>query len=546
MSLRVSAVALLAGAGSLWAAASLRTVEDGFGALRSLKDQADVAMEREGSATAGGRGLPRAYETMRARVATQLAAVKPPGDPADQRALAIMTRALENDLPASLDQAETPAAAPACDADVAAIAAGPDAWARLRAQLYGCFGTAARGLRVGDEPVDRLTILGRLGETDDPAQRRRLFLALEPLWRAVNGDGGPRSPYRQLMGLLGARVREGRSPVAAELEALGVPAERVESWLVSMLEAWRAAHPGDIEPWDFWYLGHEAARALDPRVPRDRLEAVNADYYRSLGADPDRLRVRYDLLPRPGKTPVAYTTFGSRQPDATGVWRAGEVWVFATYRQGGLGNLVELLHETGHGLHVAAIRSRAAFVDWPDSTTFTEAIADVPALEAYEAEWQQRYLGASAAPADSLRAKYAPVMLDVAWGLFEMRMARDPQADPNVVWTDVTQRYLGIRPHPEWSWWALRGQLVHEPGYMLHYAIGAVVAADVRARCRELRGPFARPDAGYYDWLSARLFRFGLERPTRDVLSEFLGRPVAPDAVLGDLARLRAPSTSPR
>jgi hypothetical protein len=447
-----------------------------------------------------------------------------------------MRRALENDLPVNLSAA-TEIGATSCEVDVA-----PMAWDRLREHLYRCFGAAARSLEVGGETLDRLTVLGRLGEADDPAERRRFFMALEPVWRAVNGDAGPRSPYRQLMRLLGARVRDGRSPVAAELDALGVPPERVESWLVSMLESWRAAHPGEIEPWDFWHLGRDASRVLDAKVPRERLEAINADFYRSLGADPDALRLRYDLLPRPGKTPVAYTTFGSRVSDGPRTWRAGEVWIFATYREGGLGNLVELLHETGHGLHVSAIRTRAAFADWPDSTTFTEALADVPALEAYEPEWQRRYLGAEAPPVASLRAKYAPVMLDVAWGLFEMRMAREPEADPNAVWTDITQRYLGIRPHTEWSWWAIRGQLVHSPGYMVHYAIGAVVAADVRARCRERRGPFSRPDAGYYEWLAARLFRFGLERPTRDVLAEFLGRPTAPDAVRADLARLRVAS----
>lgn len=538
MTRRVLSLAVLAGA-ALATAGDLGPVEDDFGELRSLKDQADVAAERDGAPPAAR--LAHAYAALRARVAAGLASVKAPGDPADARALAVMKRALENDLPAALAAPAAAAkAAPACGADVAPIANGPEAWTRLRAHLYGCFGTAARGLRIGDEPTDRLTILGRLGETDDPAERRRLFLALEPLWRTVNADNGPRSPYRQLVRLLGTRVREGHSPVAAELEALGVPADRVESWLVAMLEAWRAAHPGEVEPWDYWRLGHDAARVLDLRVPRERLAAINADYFSALGANVEGLRLRYDLLPRAGKTPVAYTTFGSRAHAPRGLWRAGEVWIFATYREGGLGNLVELLHETGHGVHIAAIRGRAPFVDWPDSTTFTEAIADVPALEAYEPEWQQRYLGAAASPADSLRAKYAPVMLDVAWGLFEMRLARDPGADPNAVWTDITQRYLGIRPHPEWSWWAIRGQLVDEPGYMLHYAIGAVVAADVRARCRELRGPFSKPDQGYYEWLSARLYRFGLERPTRDVLAEFLGRPLAPDAVLGDLARLRA------
>jgi hypothetical protein len=528
---RALVVLLLAGAGPL------APVEGDFGRLRGAKDEADIAVERRGSAWAVGRRLPREYETLRASVATRLAALPPQRDAQDQRAVEVMRRALENDLPARLSEATADIDATPCGGDVASMA-----WDSLRSHLYRCFGEAARSLPVGGETLDRLSVLGRLGDADDPAERRRLFMALEPVWRAVDGDAGPRSPYRQLMRLLGARVREGRSPVGAELEALGVAPDRVESWLVSMLEAWRAGSPGELEPWDYWHLGREASRALDARIPRDRLEAINGAFYRSLGADPRRLRLRYDLLPRPGKTPVAYTTFGARTRDERGVWRAGEVWIFATYRAGGLGNLVELLHETGHGIHVAAIRTRAAFADWPDSTTVTEALADVPALEAYEPEWQRRFLRAEA-PADaSLRAKYAPVMLDVAWGLFEMRMAREPEADPNAVWTELTRRYLGIRPHPEWSWWAVRGQLVDAPGYMVHYAVGAVVAADVRARCRELRGPLSLPDAGYYEWLSARLFRFGLERPTREVVADFLGRPLAPDAVLSDLARLRRPS----
>ena len=52
-------------------------------------------------------------------------------------------------------------------------------------------------------------------------------------------------------------------------------------------------------------------------MPRAR---INARVYRSLGADPKRLRVQYDLDPRNGQTPVAYTTFdalaGKTEPRA--------------------------------------------------------------------------------------------------------------------------------------------------------------------------------------------------------------------------------------
>jgi oligoendopeptidase F len=216
----------------------------------------------------------------------------------------------------------------------------------------------------------------------------------------------------------------------------------------------------------------------------------------------------------------------------------GEAWIFATYRAGGIDNLVELLHETGHAVHILAIRTRPAFADWPDSDTFTEALGDLIALEAYEPAWQQRYLGASAPLADSLRAKYASIVLDVAWALFEVRMHRDPLADPNAVWSAITHDYLHVVPHPELSWWAMRGQLVDSPGYMMNYALGAIVVADLRARCRELRGPFSAPDAGTYAWLSERLYRFGLERTSRAVVEDFLGRPVSPAALLEDLRRM--------
>lgn len=35
------------------------------------------------------------------------------------------------------------------------------------------------------------------------------------------------------------------------------------------------------------------------------------------------------------------------------------------------------LHETGHAIHIAGIRTRPAFSDWPDADLFTEAIADL-------------------------------------------------------------------------------------------------------------------------------------------------------------------------
>ncbi|MGE5687838.1 MAG: hypothetical protein ACM34D_10085, partial [Gemmatimonadota bacterium] len=280
-------------------------------------------------------------------------------------------------------------------------------------------------------------------------------------------------------------------------------------------------------------------RVLSPRIPRGRLDSLNAQVFRSLGADPARLHVHYDLAPREGKTPVAYTTFGARARRVGGAWTPAEPWVFATYATGGLDNLNELLHETGHAVHIAAVRTRPAFLDWPDSDPFSEALGDFVALDVYEPAWQWRWLGDSVPVADGLRARYAGIVLDVAWALFEARLERDPAADPNGAWTAITRDYLRIRPHPELSWWAMRGQLVDSPGYMMNYAAGAILIAAIRARTRELHGPFVTGDSTWYAWVAPRLYRFGLERSSRRVITEFLGGPLTPAAILEDMGRMR-------
>ena len=77
-------------------------------------------------------------------------------------------------------------------------------------------------------------------------------------------------------------------------------------------------------------------------------------------------------------------------------------------------------------------------------------------------------------------------------------MLREPTQDPNVVWTEITSRYLHVKPHPELSWWLVRVQLVDAPGYMVNYGLGAVVTADLRQRIAEQLGPFTTGDERWF------------------------------------------------
>jgi hypothetical protein len=409
----------------------------------------------------------------------------------------------------------------------------------LRAALRACFIEHGNHLRFENQEINRGTALQLLHVLDEPARRRAVFDAFAPLWAALNGRNERDSPYRRLIALAAADATAHGSQIDAAARALGINTTEVEHWLVQVLEAWRDASPAlAVEPWDFRYANSAANRRLQASIPTQSLLPVNVRFYRDLGADLDRLGVVFDLAARPDKSPLAYTDFLRRGRQTRQSWRRPVARVVATYPEGGLFALNELVHENGHAVHVSAIRTRPAYMDWPD-TLFAEAFADVPAWSAHESAWQRRYLGVAAPECESQRALFGNVMLDVAWSVFEIRLLRDPSADPNAVWTEITSRYLGIVPHPELPWWALRVQLVGNPGYMVNYGLGAVLTAEIRAATVAAIGSFDAGNVRWYRWTSEQLLRFGSERDTRSLMTGLLGRPVSPEALLLQLRRCR-------
>ncbi len=423
-----------------------------------------------------------------------------------------------------------------------ADAPGTSEGSALSAALYACFDSPGNQLRFDDQTLTRVATLQLLQELDDPRKRHELFMAMSPLWRAVNAANEPDSPYRRLIGQRSAAYTAGRSPVHEAAAAFGISAAEAEQWLVRILEAWRSVtvDDGRIEPWDYRYHYSAASRALAGAIPREQLLPLQQRFFADLGADPAALGVLFDIDPRPGKAPLAYSDIVRMGRLVDGRWRPAIARVSANDDRGGLGILNELVHETGHAVHFMAIRARPAFF-WPD-TTFIEAFADVPSWSVYTPPWQQRYLGRAVSRVDGLREQFAGVMLDVAWSLFELRMLRDPRQDPNALWTEITGRFLHIAPHPEISWWAVRSQLVSDPGYMIHYGLGAIITAQVRARTREAIGGFDAGNRRWYGWLSAQLLAAGGQLPTARQLQDFLGEPLAPAALIREILSMQRAS----
>lgn len=413
--------------------------------------------------------------------------------------------------------------------------------ARLRREAFDAWGAAMADIEVDGEHLDRLTVAGRLAREPDPRRRRALFASMEPAWRVLNGGDRAASVYgRLLASSAGTWARIG-SPVDANAAALGIDPASVEPTLRRAMAAFRTvALPAElVEPWDYRHVTGSLSRRLDDLVGLDDLRAINDAHLRAIGADPTALRIGFDIHARPGR-PVIPTAFTVARDIATraddGSWTPATPWIFATYREGGLGNLEELVHESGHALHYAAIRQRPATFGWPpDQTAFVEAIADVVAWSTHEPAFLRHHLGAEVSVAESVAARYAGVMMDGAWTLFEIELHRHPDRSPNDAWAEIMERDLGVRGHPEWSWWAARGQLIDAPGYLANYALGAIVVAAVRARIRALRGDWSTGDPGWYGYLSRTLLQFGGSRSPRELLRAFLDGPLTAEALVEDL-----------
>jgi hypothetical protein len=459
-----------------------------------------------------------------------------------RRTRALRTQALLDRVDTSHLGEEDRAAAAAMRRALSPDAEADEAFTRA---VYEAFGRAAEAIPYGGETLDRLTILGQLSAEPDTTRRQRLFMALAPAWMSLAGKPGEASPYRELVKrrLRVWTERKGGTPFDGKAREWGLSPAELEAWLTKVLVAWRnaAVFGPPVEPWDWYYENGAADRKLADHLPLREMIAAAVRYDDDLGASPKPLGIALDLLPTRGKDPVAFTDFVRHGQYENGRWRRGEFRVSASYRAGGLGNLYELMHELGHGVHIAAIRTRPAFCDWPDSDVLTEALADMLGVTAYEPAWQRRYIGAEATPSGSSRARLAGTMLDVAWALFELKAHRDPDADSSAIWAEITSQYLGIVAHKDLPWWALRGQLIDAPYYMTNYALGAIVTEALRARVRELRGAeaFASPTPALYAWLSDRLYRYGLARPSREVVLDFLGGPLTPDPLLEAIAGAR-------
>ncbi len=216
--------------------ATLAAAESLYADLREVRDRIDVSAAAP--RTTAPDGIPLAalstrHNELRGALATRLSAA----DSAalrhdDARALGTMRRTLERDIAPLADTSAagsgSPQPQPDCAYDPRAYLDAPNGLDSLRDRLYACYGWAQHHVVVGVDTLDRLSVLGSLGHTEDPQHRRQLFLALDPVWRTINGDNDPNSPYRQLIALEMKRRGSGEPPAVRQARASGVLPDSLE------------------------------------------------------------------------------------------------------------------------------------------------------------------------------------------------------------------------------------------------------------------------------------------------------------------------------
>ena len=283
--------------------------------------------------------------------------------------------------------------------------AGRGAGGRRRpgARSTGATAAAAGAIRVGAETLDRLTVLARLG---DRARPGRAALACSRRWRRCGGSSMATAATRAR---IAASLRSSAGPLG-DRRLADRGERRVPRAGARVARADAARHPGRLavrrsgpagssRGTTGYAVGAAVAAPRPLHARRIGCSSSTTATCASLGADPDALGIalRRPAAARPAADPGRlhdrHGRLGGR-PAGRRAWTPRPPWVFATYETGGLGNLVELLHESGHALHAAAVRTRPAFLESTEADApSSRATADVLGWDATEPAWQRRWLG---------------------------------------------------------------------------------------------------------------------------------------------------------
>lgn len=308
---------------------------------------------------------------------------------------------------------------------------------------------------------------------------------------------------------------------------------------------------GELRPWHYGDVFFQEPPGvegldLDPTFAKiDQLDVMNR-YFRGIGLDgATRILQRSDLYERAGKVEHAF---------CEDIDRAGDIRVLA--------NLVPneewtgtLMHELGHGLYDAYIRTDLPFVLRKSSHALvTEGVAELFGAMTRDPAWLQAFTPLdpeARARVASLRHQYhrGKALVFARWSLvvmhFERAMYADPSQDLQALWWNLVRRYQKLTPpaaREALADWATKIHLVTVPAYYHNYLLGELFASQLRQRIGEIV-PGAKVDGAVRLVDNPAIGKFMIEQifaPGKllrwdDLVRRATGAPLSPAAFLAEI-----------
>ena len=290
----------------------------------------------------------------------------------------------------------------------------------------------------------------------------------------------------------------------------------------------------ELRPWHygdrFFQEGPQLGDVdLDSLVANQELEKLAAATYEGLGMEVGAILSRSDLYPRSGKNQHAFCIHVDREGDIRTLNNLQTTHRWAE----------TLLHELGHSVYEQYLDPKLPWLLRAPAHTFTtEAVAILMGSLTFDPEWHTRVLGteeekAQSLTAAALRNDQAKKLIFTRWCLtmthFERVFYSNPEADLDMVWWDLVERYQLLRrptgrQAPDW---AAKIHIALAPVYYHNYELGHLMASQLRKRLTEEAGGIVgRPAAGR--WLIERVFSPGASLDWRTLVEKATGEALNP------------------
>jgi peptidyl-dipeptidase A len=231
---------------------------------------------------------------------------------------------------------------------------------------------------------------------------------------------------------------------------------------------------------------NDSTTSLDGWFGITRIHRLATRFFAGVGLPIDAIWQASDMFPAERKYPHAFCIGIDNPSDVRVLCNLDSTrrWMETT------------LHEFGHAVYNKGIDEQLPFLlRNPAHTFITEAVAMFFGRQSRDATWLESLAGVPqdrAVAADSEQREAQLVF--IRWALlvtrFERALYRDPDADLNTLWWELSEQLQGLRRPEGWDApdWAAKIHLACFPVYYQNYILGELLASQFQVALQDELG----------------------------------------------------------